>query len=199
VNFLPGVNRPTRAQIEAALRRFEALGLEVEITELNVHVWGFEGDQTTRLETQRRFYRDVVAACLAVDACRATTLWLFTDRYPTTVEKALGQDAMPLVFDDDYRRKPAYSGVRAGPDRTVDVSARRSELGRRRPGAARRSSTKGASGPTRALQRRLPSSAAHEDQRFGREFSIGRGLHAAAIEGDLEARLPRLPGDHGFS
>ncbi len=114
VNFLPGLNRPTRAQIEAAFRRFEALGLEVEITELNVHLWGFEGDQATRLETQRRFYRDVVAACLAVDACRATTLWLFTDRYPTTVEKALRQDAMPLVFDDDYRCKPAYFGVRAG-------------------------------------------------------------------------------------
>jgi len=86
----------------------------VEITELNVHTWGFEGDQAAKLETQRRFYRDVVAACLAVDACRATTLWLFTDRYPTTIEQALGQDAMPLVFDGDYRRKPAYFGVRAG-------------------------------------------------------------------------------------
>jgi len=82
----------------------------VEITEL----WGFEGDLATRLETQRRFYRDVVAACVAVDACRATTLWLFTDRYPTTIERTLGQDAMPLVFDGDYRRKPAYFGVRAG-------------------------------------------------------------------------------------
>ncbi len=114
VNFLPGLNRPTRAQVEAALRRFEALGLEIEITELNVHLWGFEGDQATRLETQRRFYRDVVAACVAVDACRATTLWLFTDRYPTSIEQVLGQDAMPLVFDHDYRPKPAYFGVRAG-------------------------------------------------------------------------------------
>jgi GH35 family endo-1,4-beta-xylanase len=111
VNFLPGVNRPTWAQIEAALRRFEAPSASKSRSR-SVHLWGFEGDQTTRLETQRRFYRDVVAACLAVDACRATTLWLFTDRYPTTVEKALGQDAMPLVFDDDYRRKPGYFSVR---------------------------------------------------------------------------------------
>ena len=35
-------------------------------------------------------------------------------RYPTTIEQTLGQDGMPLVFDDDYRRKPAYFGVRAG-------------------------------------------------------------------------------------
>src|SRR4029450_10689774 len=115
-----------------------------------------------------------------MDACRATTLWLFTDHYPTTVEKALGQDAMPLVFDDDYRRKPPYFGVRRG------GGGGRQRLrpivrGRRRPGAARRSSSKGTSGPTRALQQRLPSSAARENQRFGREFSIGRGLHAAAI------------------
>jgi len=49
----------------------------------------------------------VVAARLAVDACRATTLWLFTDRYTTTIEQTLGQDGMPLVFDADYRPKPA--------------------------------------------------------------------------------------------
>jgi endo-1,4-beta-xylanase len=114
VNFLPGLNRPTRDQVEAALRRFAAFGLDVEISELNVHLWGVEGDEVTRLGIQRRFYRDVVAACMAVDACRATTLWLFTDRYPTSIEQALGQDGMPLVFDDDYRPKPAYFGVRAG-------------------------------------------------------------------------------------
>ena len=35
------------------------------------------------------------APALAVDACRATTLWLFTDRYPTTIEQILGQDVSP--------------------------------------------------------------------------------------------------------
>jgi len=114
VNFLPGWNRPTRADVEATLRRFAAFGIDLEITELNVHTWGFAGDEAARLDTQRRFYRDVVAACVAVERCRATTLWLFTDRYPTSVEQAIGQDGMPLVLDDDYRPKPAYFGVRAG-------------------------------------------------------------------------------------
>lgn len=114
VNFLPGWETPTRATIEETLRRIAGLGVDVEITELNVHTWGMAGDVPARLETQRRFYRDVVAACVAVDGCRATTLWLFTDRYPTSIEQVLGQDGMPLVFDDDYGRKPAYFGVRAG-------------------------------------------------------------------------------------
>lgn len=111
---LPGdVDLPTEAEIEATLRRFAALGVDVEITELNVHTWRFEGDRSARLAQQRDLYAGAVRACVAVSACTAVTVWLFTDRYPTSIEAFLHRDGEPLLFDDDYAPKPAYFGVRA--------------------------------------------------------------------------------------
>jgi endo-1,4-beta-xylanase len=115
--FLPGplpgdLDNPTQAEIESTLRRFAALGVDVEITELNVHTWRFEGDRTARLEQQREVYAAAVRACLAVPGCTAVTVWLFTDRYPTSIEAVLRRDGEPLLFDDDYAPKPAYFGVR---------------------------------------------------------------------------------------
>ena len=110
---LPGeVDMPTEAEIEATLGRFAALGVDVEITELNVHTWRLTGDRPARLEQQRELYAGAVRACVAVPRCKAVTVWLFTDRYPTSLEALLGGDAYPLLFDDDYAPKPAYFGVR---------------------------------------------------------------------------------------
>ncbi len=111
--FLPGGSGgdPTEEQMTATLRRFAALGVDVEITELNVHTWRFEGDRTARLERQSEEYAAAVRACLSVPECKAVTVWLFTDRYPTTVESILGLDGEPLLFDENYVPKPAYFGV----------------------------------------------------------------------------------------
>ena len=109
----PGdVDLPTTEEIEATLRRFAALGVDVEITELNVHTWRFDGDRTARLAQQRELYAAAVRACVAVSGCKAVTVWLFTDRYPTSIEALFQRDGEPLLFDDDYAPKPAYFGVR---------------------------------------------------------------------------------------
>jgi len=107
-----GVDSPTAEEIESTLRRFAGLGVDVEITELNVHTWRFAGDRAARLEQQREVYAQAVRACVVVPACTAVTVWLFTDRYPTSIEAALGLDGEPLLFDDVYMPKPAYFGVR---------------------------------------------------------------------------------------
>ena len=114
--FLPGggadaIDAPTEEEMRATLSRFAALGVDVEITELNVHTWRFEGDRDHRLAQQAEVYGDAARACLSVPACRAVTVWLFTDRYPTTVESLFGRDGEPLLFDDDYAAKPAYGEV----------------------------------------------------------------------------------------
>lgn len=110
---LPGdVDLPTGEEIEATLRRFGALGIDVEITELNVHTWRFAGDREARLAQQREKYAAAVRACVSVPACKAVTVWLFTDRYPTSIEAALDLDGEPLLFDEEYTAKPAYFGVR---------------------------------------------------------------------------------------
>jgi endo-1,4-beta-xylanase len=111
---------PTRAEIEAALRRFAALGVAVEITELNVFTrtlkhlltFGLSYDETAELQRQAAGYANAVQACLAVPACQGVTLWTFTDRYPTTIESMTHLDDIPLIFDDEYRPKPAAVALR---------------------------------------------------------------------------------------
>jgi len=115
--FLPtppagDIDLPSEQEMVATLQRFAALGVDVEITELNVHTWRFAGDRPARLEQQAELYGAAARACVAVPACKALTVWLFTDRYPTSIEAVLGLDGSPLLFDDDYAPKPAYFAVR---------------------------------------------------------------------------------------
>jgi GH35 family endo-1,4-beta-xylanase len=67
------------------------------------------GDVATKLEEQRRVYRDVIGACVSEPRCHAVTFWGFSDRY-SWIDAAFGPDD-PLPFDDAFRAKPAYFGV----------------------------------------------------------------------------------------
>ena len=112
---LLGAAALTRGQVEATLRRFAALGVAVEIAELNAftrrlsHVLtlGLSYDEEVELRRQAETYAAVVQGCLAVPACQGVTVWTFTDRYPTTVESLTHLDDIPLLFDNDYHPKPA--------------------------------------------------------------------------------------------
>lgn len=115
--FLPAappgaIDLPSEDAIATTLGRFAELGLDVEITELNVHTWRFDGDRGARLAKQREVYRRALRAATSVPRCRAVTVWLFTDRHPTSMERFVGRSGEPLLFDADYRPKPAYFGVR---------------------------------------------------------------------------------------
>lgn len=130
-----GTPDPTREQIEAALQRFAALGVKVEITELNVFTrtprdlftLGFTWDEAAALERQARIHADFMEACLAAPECQGVTLWTFTDRYPTTIESFTHLEDIPMIFDDDYQAKPAAFALRE----VLSRSTRR--LGNREP------------------------------------------------------------------
>ena len=98
--------------LEASIRRFAALGLDVELTELDVSLVFRPGSLATRLEQQERDYRDIFEACLRVSGCRGVTLWGLSDQY-TWLRSFFGFDDYPLPFGDAWERKPAYFGVRA--------------------------------------------------------------------------------------
>jgi len=115
-----GTPDPTREEVEATLRRFAALGVAVEITELNVftrtprHIFslGFAYDEAAALVRQAQVHVDVTGACLAVPGCQGVTLWTFTDRYPTTIETFTHLEDIPMIFDNDYHPKPAAFALR---------------------------------------------------------------------------------------
>ena len=78
---------------------YHALGLDVAITELDVHT--YDVDQQTQI------YGDIVAEALAA-GIRDISFWGFTDKHAYTWLPG----AKPLMFDEDYNAKPAYFAVR---------------------------------------------------------------------------------------
>jgi GH35 family endo-1,4-beta-xylanase len=91
------------------MRRLAALGLVVNISEMDVRIRNVPGDLAARLEVQRREYRDLVGLCTSEPACHAVTFWGFTDRY-SWIDSFFGPDD-PLPFDESYAAKPAFFGV----------------------------------------------------------------------------------------
>ena len=63
---LSAASFPAVADIQANIQRLADLGLQVNISEMDVRVKDVAGDAATKLQRQRQVYRDVVAACVAV-------------------------------------------------------------------------------------------------------------------------------------
>ncbi|EAU91879.1 glycosyl hydrolase family 10 protein [Coprinopsis cinerea okayama7 len=95
---------------EAQLKRLGDTGLDVAITELDIRI-PRPVDQG-KLQQQQRDYEAVTRACLNVPQCVGITIWGVSDRH-TWVDGTFPGDDSPLLWDDNYRRKPAYDGVNA--------------------------------------------------------------------------------------
>jgi endo-1,4-beta-xylanase len=100
---------PPPGDIAANMERLAALGLLVNISEMDVRVRDLAGSPADKLLRQRQVYHDVVEACIKVPQCHAVTLWGFTDKY-SWIDAFFGLDD-PLIFDEQYRKKPAYYGL----------------------------------------------------------------------------------------
>ena len=97
---------PTEAQLIANFKRFDDLGLSINVSELDVQVRNVIGTRADKLALQKQIYQRVVAACAATPGCEAVTTWGFTDKY-SWIDSTFGPDD-PLEFDDALARKPAY-------------------------------------------------------------------------------------------
>lgn len=100
---------PQPADIAANVQRLVALGLLVNISEMDVRIRTASGGTDQRLDLQKRVYHDIVAVCAAAPRCHAVTFWGFTDKH-SWIDSFFGPDN-PLLFDDAYRAKPAFFGV----------------------------------------------------------------------------------------
>ncbi|MEV8437360.1 endo-1,4-beta-xylanase [Actinosynnema sp. NPDC051121] len=89
-------NRPVPADFTTTLRNFAALGVDVQLTELDVVGAG---------ATQAEDYRRAVTACLAVSGCTGITVWGVRD------SDSWRSSGTPLLFDANGARKAAYTAV----------------------------------------------------------------------------------------
>lgn len=102
----------TLASIEANIRRLTDLGVQVQITELDVRVpIDAAGNATAEsLATQAQIYRDMVGVCLKFAGCTAIQTWGFTDKYSWIPPVFPGTGAA-LPWDAAYNAKPAYNAI----------------------------------------------------------------------------------------
>ena len=97
------------ASMEANIKRIAELGLQVQITELDVRIpVGPSGEASAAdLRRQADVYRNAAEACLKFPQCTAIQTWGFTDKYSWIPHEDPGFGA-GLEFDTNYRPKPAF-------------------------------------------------------------------------------------------
>jgi endo-1,4-beta-xylanase len=100
---------PADASVAANMRRLAALGLRVNISEMDVRVGDIGGSTPANLDRQKSVYHSMVAVCVAEPGCHGVTFWGFTDAH-SWIYSTYGPDA-PLLFDSQYAPKPAFFGV----------------------------------------------------------------------------------------
>ncbi|MDB1088053.1 endo-1,4-beta-xylanase [Streptomyces sp. ACA25] len=87
---------PVPGNYQQNLQRFADLGVDVQITELDI-----EGSGAAQADN----YRRVIEACLGVSRCTGISVWGVTDKY------SWRSGGTPLLFDGNYNKKPAYDAV----------------------------------------------------------------------------------------
>ena len=107
VNAIPfsGINRN--------MQRLGALGLQVQITEMDDRYSGAATDAI--LQQQANDYSQLMDTCLNNSNCTAFVTWGLSDKASWLRTTILGSysnpTVEPLLFDDDYQPKPAYYAV----------------------------------------------------------------------------------------
>jgi len=102
--------QPSRQEIVSNMERLAAIGLEIHITEMDVAI---EGEVTQEnLDEQADTYRNILEACLEIDAFKSFVLWGFTDRYSYFNDPEEHPDTgAALIFDEEFQAKPAYNAL----------------------------------------------------------------------------------------
>ena len=96
-------NFPSAAQYKKALEKFAALGLDIQVTELDITT---SDTSEAGLETQAQIYSDIMDALVEYsDSISAVVFWGVTD------DQSWRASQLPLLFDKDFKAKPAYYSI----------------------------------------------------------------------------------------
>ncbi|MGE5320323.1 MAG: endo-1,4-beta-xylanase [Hyphomicrobiaceae bacterium] len=99
---------PRAEDVRINMKRLAALGLQTDITEMDVMLQ-LPSSQAA-LRKQAELYRNMLQVCLAMPQCRSFSTWGASDRYSWIPEFFPGKGEA-LLFDADGHAKPAYYGI----------------------------------------------------------------------------------------
>jgi endo-1,4-beta-xylanase len=100
-------------QLEDNMKRLAALGLSINLSEIDVRMGMAQGSLDEKLARQAEIYRQLASACANEPACTGLFVWGFTDAH-SWVDGTFGGTNLPCLLDENLSRKPAYEGFRAG-------------------------------------------------------------------------------------
>jgi len=101
---------PRSLSVAANIKRFNDLGLDVHITEMDVRIK--EPFSKSDYAKQAQIYREVMEVCLNAQRCSAFLVWGLTDKYSWIPETFKGEGAA-LLFDAAGCPKAAYEAIQA--------------------------------------------------------------------------------------
>jgi endo-1,4-beta-xylanase len=125
--YVPGTSTGSNgsfnpSEMVANLKRLADLGLRISLTEIDFRVP--TPPTSAHLAAQRDAYETLLEICLANPACKNFFLWGLNDGSSWIPGQYAGQGA-PLLFDDGFNPKPAYSGLQAVLHAPVAIRAHR--------------------------------------------------------------------------
>jgi endo-1,4-beta-xylanase len=97
-------------KLAGVIQRLSELGLEVQITEMDVAV-DLPADSNS-LAKQAKVYGEITGVAMREKACTALLLWGFTDKHSWIPSHSKGKQGAALIFDEGYKPKPAYEAVK---------------------------------------------------------------------------------------
>jgi endo-1,4-beta-xylanase len=100
--------------LQANLQRFDDLGLETAVTEIDVRMNIAAGTKPTeeQLAKQASYYQRALEACLNIEDCKSFTIWGFNDKYSWVPVFFSGQGEATVMWED-YTRKPSYDALQS--------------------------------------------------------------------------------------
>ena len=103
-----GINKPPKPEkVAANMQRINQLGLEVQITEMDVQIYEGKGTKEEKLTAQAEIYQTMLEVCLAAEKCTGFVVWGIADDQ-SWIPHVFNRPDSPLLFDKNYRPKYAY-------------------------------------------------------------------------------------------
>jgi endo-1,4-beta-xylanase len=106
---------PDIQSIAKNIARFTKLGIQIQITEMDVALPVDAAENPSRPEDllrQAEIYGQIASVCLQNPGCTAIQTWGFTDKYSWIGWFTHGSKGAGLLFDRRYHAKPAYDALR---------------------------------------------------------------------------------------
>ena len=99
---------PSLDEVAQNISRLKSLGIQVQITELDIRIKNTSSPAQLALQAQE--YRDILKGCLDASNCTALLMWGMTDKNSWIPNFYPGYGSA-LIFDGNYQPKPAYKAL----------------------------------------------------------------------------------------